>query len=160
MKITLSCQILCHALSSPWSSPGQNTGVGSFSLLQRIFPTQGLNSGLRIAGSSLPAEPPGKPPWLFSHSVVSNALWPHGLQHARLSCPSLSPGVFSNAHPLTWWCYVTVTSSTAPFFCHQSFPAPASFPMSCLRSNNSAPRYIAKKKQKHSSTQTLVYRHP
>ena len=35
-----------HGLYSPWNSPGQNTGVGSLSLLQRIFPTQGLNSGL------------------------------------------------------------------------------------------------------------------
>ena len=38
---------LCpHGLYSPWNSPGQNTGVGSLSLLQGIFPTQGLNPGL------------------------------------------------------------------------------------------------------------------
>ena len=37
-----------HGLSSPWNSPGQNTGVGSYSLLQGIFPTQGLNPGLPL----------------------------------------------------------------------------------------------------------------
>ena len=40
----------------------------------------------------------------FSHSVVSDSLQPHGLQHARLPCPSLSPGVCSNSCPLSWWC--------------------------------------------------------
>ena len=51
-----------HRLYSPWNSPGQNTGVGSLSLLQRIFPTQGLNPGLPYCKQiSLPAEPPGKP---------------------------------------------------------------------------------------------------
>ena len=47
-----------HVLYSPWNSPGQNNGVGSLSLLQGIFPTQGSNPGLP---HSLPAEPPGKP---------------------------------------------------------------------------------------------------
>ena len=41
----------------------------------------------------------------FSHSVVSNSLWPHGLQHARLSCPSPTPRVYSNSCPLSWWCH-------------------------------------------------------
>ena len=52
-----------HGLYSPWNSLGQNTGVGSLSLLQGLFPTQGLNPGLRIAGrfSGLPAEPWRKP---------------------------------------------------------------------------------------------------
>ena len=51
-----------HCLYCPWNSPGQNTGVGSLSLLQRIFPTQGLNPGLPYCKKiSLPAEPPGKP---------------------------------------------------------------------------------------------------
>jgi len=49
-----------HRLDSPWNSPGQNTGVGSYSLLQGIFPTQGSNPGLQQA-DSLPAEPQGKP---------------------------------------------------------------------------------------------------
>ena len=48
VKGTQSCQAVCdpHGLCSPWNSPGQNTGVGSLFLLQRIFPTQGLNQGL------------------------------------------------------------------------------------------------------------------
>ena len=57
------------------------------------------------------------PPWrglLFSHSVQSSSLWPHGLQHARLPYLSLSPGVFSNSYPLSWWCHPTISSSIAP----------------------------------------------
>ena len=52
----------------------------------------------------------GLPPLLFSHSVVSDFLQPHGLQHARLSYPSLSPGVCSDSSPLSQWCYLTVSS--------------------------------------------------
>ena len=55
---------------------------------------------------------------------MSNSLQPHGRQHARLPCPSLSPGVFSNSCPLSQWCYLTIPSSASPFsFCHQAFPA-------------------------------------
>ena len=43
---------------------------------------------------------------LFSHSVMSNSLPPHGLQHARLPCPSLSPRVCPNSHSLSWWCHL------------------------------------------------------
>ena len=66
----------------------------------------------------------------FSHSVVtqSDSLWPHGLQHAMLPCPSLSPAVCLNSHPLSWWCNLTIASSATPFaFCLQSFPASGSF---------------------------------
>ena len=60
-------------------------------------------------------------------------LWPHGLQHARLPCPSPSPGVSSNSCLLSWWCYPTISSSVVPFSsCLQSFPASGSFPMSWL----------------------------
>ena len=60
-------------------------------------------------------------------------LWPHGLQHTRLPCPSLSPSVCSNSCPLSQWCHPTISSSTAPFsFWPQSFPASGSFPMSQL----------------------------
>ena len=48
-----------YGLYSPWNSPGQNIGVGSFPLLQGIFPTQGLHTGLPLQADSLPAEPPG-----------------------------------------------------------------------------------------------------
>ena len=68
---------------------------------------------------------------LFSCSGVSDSLWPHGLQHVRLPCPSLSPGVSSNSSPLSWWCHPTISSSVAPFSsCFQSFPASGSSPMS------------------------------
>jgi len=70
---------------------------------------------------------------LFSRLVMSDSLQPHGLQHSRLSCPLLSPGVFSNSCPLSWWCYLTISSPAAPFsFCLQSFPASGSFLMSWL----------------------------
>ena len=64
---------------------------------------------------------------------MSNSLWPHGLQHSRLPCPSLSSGVCSNSCPLSQWCHPTISSSVAPFFfCPQAFPASVSFPMSWL----------------------------
>ena len=59
---------------------------------------------------------------LFSCSVASDSLWPYGLQHARLLCPSLFPGVCSNFCPLSRWCYLTISSSVAPFSsCPPSF---------------------------------------
>ena len=64
---------------------------------------------------------------------MSNSLWPHGLQHPRLPCPSLSLRVCSNSCPLCHWCYPTISSSVAPFFsCPQSFLSSGSFPMGCL----------------------------
>ena len=60
----------------------------------------------------------------FSHSVVSDSLWPHGLQHARLSCPSPTPGACSNSCPLSRWCCSTISLSVSLFSsCLQSFPA-------------------------------------
>ena len=67
----------------------------------------------------------------FSHSVVSDSLWPHGLQHARLPCPSSTPGACLNSYPSSRWCHPTSSSSIIPFSSHlQSFPASGSFPMS------------------------------
>ena len=67
----------------------------------------------------------------FGHSVVSNFLWPHGLQHARLPCPSPTPGACSNSCPLSWWWHPTIPSSVIPFSSSlQSFPALGSFPTS------------------------------
>ena len=51
---------------------------------------------------------------LFGYQVVSDSLRPHGLQHARLLCPSLSPGVCPDSGPLSHWCYLTISSSAAP----------------------------------------------
>ena len=67
----------------------------------------------------------------FNCSVVSNSLWPHGLQHARLPCPSPTPGAYSNSCPLSWWCPPAISFSVIPFSsCPQSFPTSGSFPMS------------------------------
>ena len=69
----------------------------------------------------------------FSHSEMSNSLWPHELQDARPPCPSLTPGVHSNPCPLSQWCHPTILSSVIPFSsCPQSFPASGSFQMSQL----------------------------
>ena len=67
----------------------------------------------------------------FSHSVMSNSLQPHELEHTRLSCPSPTSGACSNSCPLSRWCHPTISSSVIPFSsCLQSFPASGSFPMS------------------------------
>ena len=67
---------------------------------------------------------------LFSHSVMSESLQPHGWQHARLPCPSPSPSICSNSCSLSQWCHPTISSSVAPFSsCPQSSPASGSFPM-------------------------------
>ena len=69
----------------------------------------------------------------FSHSIVSDSLQPHQLQHARPPCPSPTPGVHSNPCPLSQWCHPTISSSVVPFSsCPQSLPASESFPMSQL----------------------------
>ena len=70
---------------------------------------------------------------LFSCSVVSDSLWPHGLQHARPPCPSPSPRACSNSCPLSRWCRPTISSSVTLFSSRlQSFPASESFPVSQL----------------------------
>ena len=58
---------------------------------------------------------------------LSDDLWSHGLQYDRLLYPPLFPGVCSNSHPLSQWCYLTISSSAAPLFCLQSFWASWSF---------------------------------
>ena len=65
---------------------------------------------------------------LFSCSVMSDSLRPRGLQHARLPCPSLSPGAYSDSCLLNQRCHPTIASSVIPFsFCLLSFPALGSF---------------------------------
>ena len=67
----------------------------------------------------------------FSCSVRSDSLQPHVLQRIRLPCPSLSPRIWSNSCPLSWWCHPTFSSSVIPFSsCPKSFPATGSFQMS------------------------------
>ena len=70
-------------------------------------------------------------PIQFSRSVMSNSLWPQGLQHTRPPCPSPTPGAYSNSCPLSRWCHPTISSSVIPFGSSlQSFPAWGSFQMS------------------------------
>ena len=66
-------------------------------------------------------------------SSVSDSLWPHGQQHARLPCPSPTPRACSNWCPSSRWCHATISSSVDPFSsCPHSLPASGSFPMSQL----------------------------
>ena len=70
---------------------------------------------------------------LFCCSVVSNSLWPHGLQHARPPCPLPSPRAYPNSCSLSQWCHPTISSFVIPFFSYlQSFPASGSLLMSQL----------------------------
>ena len=63
--------------------------------------------------------------------MVSDSLQPHGLQHARLPCPSPTPRAYSNSCPLSWWCHPTTSSSVILFSsCLQLFSASGAFPMS------------------------------
>ena len=76
-------------------------------------------------------------PWffmfLFSHLVMSKSWRPYELEHTRLLCPPLSPGVCSNSCPFSQWSYLTISSSATPIsFCLHSFPESGSFPMRWL----------------------------
>ena len=69
----------------------------------------------------------------LSHSVMSDSLQPHELQHARPPCPSPTPGVHSKSRPSSGWCHPAISSSVIPFSSYpQSLPASESFPMSQL----------------------------
>ena len=69
----------------------------------------------------------------FSHSVMSDFLWPHESQHTRPPCPSPTPRVHSDSRPSSQWCHPAISSSVVPFsFCPQSLPASESFTMSQL----------------------------
>ena len=110
------CPILCdpivYSLPDPsvlGDSPGKNTRVGCHALLQGIFPTQGLNPRLphcrqilyHLSHQGNPASSVQFSSVQFTCSVVSNSLQPHGLQHARLPCPSPTPRAYSNSCPLS-----------------------------------------------------------
>ena len=67
----------------------------------------------------------------FSHTVVSDSLQPHRLQHARIPCPKPTPRACSNSCPLSRWSHPTISSPVTPFFsCLQSSPGSGSFPVS------------------------------
>ena len=66
----------------------------------------------------------------FSLYIMSDSLWPYGLQHSGLPYPSPTPGAYSNSCPLSRWCHPTISSSVIPFSsCPQVFPASGSFPV-------------------------------
>ena len=74
----------------------------------------------------------------FSHSVVSDSLWPHEQQHARPPCPSPTPRGHPNPCPSSRWCHPTISSSVVPSSsCPQSFPASGAFPTSWLFASGS-----------------------
>ena len=76
---------------------------------------------------------------------MSSALWPHGLKHTRLPCPSPAPGACSNSCPSSQWCHPTISSSVVPFSsCLQSFPASYPFPSEDRQNENHNYRKLAK----------------
>ena len=78
----------------------------------------------------------------FNHSVVSDSLKPHRLQHAKLSCPSPTPGAYSNSCPSRWWCHPIISSSVIPFSsCFQSCPVLGSF-FQWVSSSHQVPRVL------------------
>ena len=114
------CTVICDNLA-PSSLPSQ------------CYSKEGQLCGLHQPGHDCNTwvHLPGLLVHQFSHSVVSDSLRPHGLQHTRLPCPSPTPEACSNSDPLSRWCHPTISSSVGPFFsCLQSFPASGSFPSS------------------------------
>ena len=104
----------------------KNTAAVSIGVQVYIWPPL-LNSLVVYLGVELPKHRIIQ----FSHSVMSDSLWPHEVQHTRLPYPSRTPGAFSNLCPSSWWCHPTISSSVIPFCsCLQSFPASGSFPKS------------------------------
>ena len=70
----------------------------------------------------------------LSHSVVSDSLQPHGLQHTSPPCSSPTPRVYPNSCPLSRWCHPTISSSVIPFSsCPQSFQHQGLFNESALQ---------------------------
>ena len=125
---------VAHQTPLSMNSPGKNTGVGSHSLLQGIFPTQGSNPGLLHCRQVLYQLSHQRSPF---HTVVVqslswfDSLWSQRLQRARLPCPSPSPKVFPSSCSLHWWCRAAVSSFETLFsFCPQSFPASRTIPKS------------------------------
>ena len=117
-----------------WDSPGKNTGVGCYALLQGIFPTQRSNPGLPHCRRILyHLSHPQFNSVQFSRSVLSDSLRPHESQHARPPCPSPTPRVHPDSCPSSQWCHPTISSLVVPFSsCPRSLPASESFPISQL----------------------------
>ena len=100
-------------------------------LIPRLGRTSGEGNGNPLQYSCLENPIVREASVQFIRSIMSDSLWPHGLQHTRLPCPSSTPRACSNSYPSSWWCHPTISSSVTPFSsCLQPFPAWGSFPMS------------------------------
>ena len=135
-SVTQSCLTLCEPMN--WSTPGlpvdhqlpESTQTHVCCVSDTIKQSHPLSSpsppALNLSQHQFSSV-------YFSHSVMSDSLQSHDLQHARPPCPSPTPGVHSNSHPLSQWCHPAISSSVIPFSsCPQSLPASGSFPMSQL----------------------------
>ena len=135
-----SCPIVLLRPSIPAFLPSPLGLLLTFCPSKKLYVYMQSNSRLGSLQSQLRwSESPRvflKAPYLihqFSHSVVSDSLRPHGLQHTRPPCPSPTLGVYSNLCPLSQWCHPTISSSVVPFSSRlQSFPPSGSFQMSQL----------------------------
>ena len=94
--------------------------------LCHLFATHGLWPARLLCPWDFLGNNTGVSSFQFSCSVLSNSVWPHGLQHARLRCPSPTPRACSNSCP-SLWCLPTISPSVVPFSCLQSFPAMSQF---------------------------------
>ena len=127
-----------HRLYSPWNSPGKNTGVGNRSLLQGIFPTQGSNPGVlhrRQILYQLSHQGSFSSVQFISVAQSRLTLWPHGLQHARLSCPSPTPRSLLKLMSIE-----SVMPSNHLTFCHTLLLLPSISPSIRVFSNESVLR--------------------
>ena len=114
---------MCPPSWIPFPLPSPSHPSGSSQCTSPEHPVSCIEPGLEIYFTSVH----------FSHSVVSDCLWPHEPQHNRPPCPSATPRVHPNPCPLSQWCHTTISSSVIPFSsCPQSFPASGSFQMSQL----------------------------
>ena len=129
-KSLQSCPALCYPTDcSPPGSPV--SGIFQARIMEwvamppsRIFLTQEWNSHFMspvLAGRFFTTNANLKPMYMFSsaqfsYSVMSSALWSHGLQHGKLPCPSPTPGAYSDSCPSSQWCHPTISSSVVPFF--------------------------------------------
>ena len=126
-------------LLRPWDFPGKSTGVCSpINLNAYIEAPRPIRQCLLVPGQ-FKVYRNCFDQWRhtcsiqFSPSVVSNSLRPHESQHTRPPCPSPTPGVHSDSHPLSLWCYPAISSPVIPFSsCPQSLPASESSPVSQL----------------------------
>ena len=150
--LLFSCYVMPESFLTSWTVARQcplSMGFPRQEYWSRLlFPSWGglPNPGIKPASPESPALASGfltaEPPWKprshfqfssvqFSHSVVSDSLWPHESQHARPPCPSPTPGVHSDSRPSSRWCHPAISSSVVPFSsCPQFLPASESFPMS------------------------------